>query len=312
MTQPLLDLNRLASVDRYVKLSDQSHAGVPVEAELERAVRARWAQHLGVHANDILLFDTAQLAQFTAVRVLLKPGEVALLARPLRQDWLAAIAHGDAIYVDVGRRYDGPGVAGRWHETTAQRAALAHPDAVAIVDTPAWGGADDSAAIVDLPLRCAIVDAGRCDDCLGPRLAPDRRALTVVCLRDPDSPSAAVLHGLVAPEGEGTTLRLLGGLAGASSLLAERAYAVLVGAEQQPAWRKSYWPRLEARYAEWCAALAERPGVQVLGRAGLEASAICWSGDSAAVAESIAGAFPFVSAWVGSGMRGLISVDLLR
>jgi hypothetical protein len=141
-------------------------------------------------------------------------------------------------------------------------------------------------------------------------LAPDRAALTLVALRDPDAPSPPVVYALVAPDGEGSALRAAIGPTAIPQSTAERAFAVLEGVARTPSWLEASASRMADRYAAWQAALAGRPGVEVIGRAGTEAAALCLGGDGDAIAAELVHTFVSVRAWPASSMRSLLTVDL--
>lgn len=312
MTTPLLDFKRFPNRRGMGSPLDHTLDAVLTGSSMDESVTVRWARHLHVAAKDILLFPTATEARSAAAHALLAPGDVVLVAGPLPSVWLATVLGAGARYLDVGRRFDGPAPTGGLSRPAAERAAAAHPESIAIVETLTWSGADDVVAIAGLPLRAVIVDATRTDACLGPRLGFGRTAFTLVALRDPDSPSEPVIYALVAPEHHGSVLQSVVGPMTLPSLLADRAMAVLHGLARQPDWTVTMRARLEVRHAQWCEALAGRPGVQLLGRSGLEAAALCLGDDGAQIADDILLDFPSVCAWPMRPMRGLLTADLLR
>ncbi len=312
MTTPLTDFTRFPGRRWANSVAARMPPKLAADTRMAMAVAARWSHHLRARPEDIVLFATAQDAMRAAVHALLAPDDVALLALPLAPEWLTAVLCAGARYVDVGRRFDGPTPTGAWNRNAAERAAAAHPDAVALVESLSWSGSDDAAAIAGLPLRAVIADARRVQSPLGPVLLPDRPTLTLVALRDPDCPSEPVLHALVAPDGQGRALGIAIGPTSVPDLLADHAFAVLDGVERWPDWQAQLVPRLEARYGQWLAALAGRPGVQILGRSGVEAAALCLSDDADVIAAAIADAFPAVRAWPMTPMRALLTLDLLR
>ena len=311
MTTPLIDLARFPGRRWANATAQRLGPRLMAQARLEMVVRVRWARHLRVPPDEMLLFATAEEAARAAVQALATPADVVLLAQPLPYRWVGAVLHSGARYVDVGRRFDGPLPTGGWNRSAAERAASAHPTAVAVVESPAWGGTDDAATAADLPLRALIVDATRSAQCLGLELARQRAALTLVALRDPDHPTEPVVYALVGPDGEELALRVGVGPTGLPNVVAEHALAVLDGLLLLPAWPAAMAARADARFAEWLAALAGRPGVVALGRSGLEAAALCLGDDAEQVARALLPTFASVQAWPMTPMRALLTVDLL-
>ncbi len=283
----------------------------PFGLRMEWSVLVRWARHLNIHPNDLFLFATAQEAMNAAVRAVMAPTDVALVARPMDEDWLTAVLAIGARYVDVGRRFDGPTPVGGWHRPAAERAAAAHDEAIAIVESPIWSGADDVEAIAGLPLRAVVIDARRTEDCWGAQVPAARKSLTLIALRDPDQPCEPLVCGLVVPTLSGVGLRVAVGPTRLPRVIADRATAVLHSLALQPDWPAPMLAQLQVRYAAWHAAMVDRPGVQVLGRCGLEAAALCHAGDGPQIADAIATDFPSIRASRVAGMRGLLTVDLL-
>ncbi len=312
MTTPLLDFTRFPGRRWSADLVGMVRDVQPQSAQLTTAVLARWSHHLRARPGDLLLFATAQEAMRAAIHALVVPTDVVLVARPLPPDWLSAVLLAGARFLDVGRRFDGPLPTGGLNRPAAERAAAAHPGAVAIAELATWSGANDVQAAAGLPLRALIVDARRTASCLGPQLPAERAVLTLVALRDPDRPSDPVLYALVAPDQQGEGLRAATGPTALPELQAAHALAVLDGLQRQPTWPTALNARLAARYAQLQQALAGRPGVQLLGLTGLEAAALCWADDGKAIAAALAVEFPTLAAWPMSEMRGLLTVDLLR
>jgi hypothetical protein len=311
MTTPLADFVRFPGRRWAHAITAQMTPAGGAPVRLEMAVRVRWSHHIRVMPDAIMLFATAEEAARAAVQALLVPSDVALVAQPLPHHWVGAVLHAGARYVDVGRRFDGPLPTGAWHRQAAERAVQAHPEAVAIVEAPAWSGADDTQLALDLPVRATIVDATRSANCLGPALTAGRGTFTLVALRDPDNPVAPVLYGLVGAADAELEARIAIGPTAVPEPLAERAFAVLDGLARHPEWPAASAARLAVRYAEWTSALAGRPGVVPLGQAGLEAAALCLGDDSAVIARDLTLAFPGVQAWNMAPMRGLLTVHLL-
>ena len=311
MTSPLADFSRFPGRRWAHAIATQMTPAAGAPVRLEMAVRVRWSHHVRVVPDAIMLFATAEEAARAAIQALFVPNDVALVAQPMPPHWVGAVLHSGARYVDVGRRFDGPLPTGAWHRQAAERAALAHPEAVAIVEAPAWSGADDSQLALQLPVRATIVDATRSAHCLGPALTAQRGTFTLVALRDPDDPVTPVLYGLVGAADADLEARVAIGPTAVPALLAERAFAILDGLARHPDWPAATATRLEARYAEWRRALAGRPGVVDLGQAGLEASALCLGDDGAAIARELTLNFPGVQAWPMAPMRGLLTVHLL-
>ncbi len=312
MTTPLLDFKRFPGRRWSLGFSAEMRETLERIPDMATAVRARWAQHVRARTDDILLFATAEDAMRAAVHALLAPNDVVLLARPLPPDWIACVLQAGARYVDVGRRYDGFAQTGGWNVAAAQRAAAAHPEAVAIAETCTWGGADDAAVAAALPLRAFIKDARNTLHCLGPVLGLERATVTLVALRDPDAPSPAVLYALIAPDQHGAALRAAVGPTAVPAVLAEHAFAVLEGVDRDPTWADRAIARITERNAAWRTALAGRPGVEVLPPAGTEAAALCLGGDGDAIAADLVGQFLTVRAWPTSAMRALLTADLAR
>ena len=312
MTTPLIDLTRFPGRGWYAGIAEQIRAAPAGSSLLNTSVLARWAQHLRARPADILLLATAQEAIRVAIQALVVPSDVVLLARPLPPEWLMAVLHAGARYLDVGRRFDGPTPTGGLNHAAAHRAALAHPQAIAIAELATWSGANDAALAADLPIRGVIVDARRHADCLGPQLPGARAPLTLVALRDPDRPSEPVLYALLVPDQQGEALLIASGPTALPEIQAEHAFAVLDGLQRQPTWPTAMQARLATRYAQFQQAVANRPGVVLLGQTGLEAAALCLADDGEEIAQALAGEFPAAVAWPMTDMRGLLTVDLLR
>ena len=297
-------------------MSGRLQPGHGTLAALETAVLARWAQHLRVPPNDLLLMASGTEAVRTAAHALLAPADVALLAQPIAPEWVNVVLSTGAAYIDVGRTFAtlGPANAcpGGWHRLAAERCAREHPGAVAILEQPAWTGADDGALAATLGVRAAIVDARRGGGCRGEPLPELRAALTIVALRDPDAASAQpVLCALVARSGEGRALRAAVGAAEVPLPALRHALAVLDGLGRDGGWEQALWQRTAARYAEWTRLLADRPGVLIFAPAGVEAAALCQAGDGVAVVEDLASVFPAALAWPVTPMHGLITTPLI-
>ncbi len=305
-----LDIDRFPG-RRYLESLARDHrptraAARPVDA-LDHSLRQRWAGHLGVEGDDLLLCGSASDAWRLLCAATLLPGDVALLAQPCATALPAAVLSTGASWLDLSR--DGEG--------TIDPAALAHalelhPAAILLAESPSLFGGDDSAAVAgSMRPRASLVDARHSPVLAGADTLNERAEATVIALRDPDDPATPALHGIVCRAGSGCFLRAVQGSDPLPISLLQQGLAHLSvlhrsGASVASDWRKAL-DRVRARFV---ASVSEHPGAVVFPGVGTRAAVECRAADANELAGTLMAAHLSVSAGNGHPMRNLVICDL--
>ena len=264
----------------------------PVDA-LDFSLRQRWADHLGVAADDLLLCASASDAWRLLCAAALLPGDVALLAQPCATALPAAVLATGAI--DPG---------------AMERARQMHPRSIALAESPNLFGGDDAVILSREPgPRALFVDARHAASLAGEGAVVAAADATVICLRDPDEPASAALHGIVCRR-DGAMLRATQGSDPLPIELLEHGLAHLArgsaGADAGRRWQQV----LAARRVRLLEAVGEHPGAVVFDAAGTRAAIGCRAGDGADLVGHLMPLGLSVQAGNAHPMRNLVICDL--
>lgn len=277
------------------------------QAALDHSLRRRWAAHLDVQAEDLLICASAAEAWRLLCGACLPPEAVVLLAEPAAIVLPAAVLGAGAAYLDLGR--DGRG---EIDNAAVARACQLHPDALLLGERPSLFGTDDGAAWGDsAALRPRLLDARYGAVWAGEGAADGAAEATVICLRDPDSPARPLLHAIVCQAGSGEALGAIQGPDALPVLLLEAALATLgriAGAE--PGELETWRAKLAATHRRFSALAAQHPGAVTFAPGGTRAAIECRAGDAGALFEPMQAAGLVIDAYGGHPMRDLLVCDL--
>lgn len=318
-----LDLGRFAS-RRWLDGTRRQHPTAHADGgrgDLVAQVRSRWAARLGVASTDLLVCPTDVDAYRLVLGALLAPTDVVLVAEPAPPAALTAILGLGGRYLDVGRRADGRIAGG-----AVDRALLAWPEAVAVVEAPSLFGTDDRQWVADPPQpaaapaggvasapRALVVDARHAPGWAmlpTPAESASMPLATLIALRDPDAPADPVAIGIVCAPGTGAGLLLLQGQPQWPEASLQHALAVLRGLAVAgfTAAADAELAALRAR----CVATVRAPGVVALPHGGWRQAFECLGGDAAGVAAALRGRLPALLALPAHPGRALLVADLGR
>lgn len=317
--EPFLDLARFAARSHLAAVARSMAPCEPMPhwpGRLCEAVTARWACHLGVPEDALLLVSSADEASALLASALLLPDDVVVLALPSAARWPAATLTRGARFLDLQRlrslELDPSAV------TAAQRL---HPGAVWIAEAPAWSGRDDVLSAVDgadqaliAPpdgARALLIDRSDAASLGGELLTvPGAGVAVVVALRDVARGGEALLAGIVAAPASVAALRAQAGPRACSLIALEAASVVLgrIGAAEQAPWHAM----LEARAASARTAVAQWVGAESCERSSLYLSVRCDAGDGAALAATLRANGWAATAFAPHPMRGVVRINLLQ
>lgn len=283
-------------------------SGGSVADSLAEQVAIRWADLLGVQADDLVLCASASDAWSLLARCVLAPGDVALIAQPLSVEIPAAIVGCGGKFVDVGRTVDG-----QVDHEVLRAAQARHPDAVLALPCPAWGGADDLGKVAADASRMVLVDARDVESPFGDAGAVNRGAdAAVVALRDPSDLASPILHAVVCAPDSGVMVAAIAGPGHLPLALLRAALDTVTLWRARPDAVATLRVQLQARRTALTLQIPEKPGVSLQCSAGTKALVWCLDGDGAAVSRPLRLAGWDAVAWSAHPMRGGVTVDLLR
>ncbi len=293
-----------ASLRRGLQPAEQRCA---LASSVAQAVAALWASQLcwpdrPVLPTELVLCGSGREALALALATLLVPGDTVLIGHPTAGQALAiALAQG-AHYIDVGRTDDG-----QIDFLAAQRAAQAHPQAVAYGQAPAWSAVDDTAMWQQVTgLRATVADLRLA---LWPTVLPAAGAC-VLSLRDPDDPACEVLYAVVAPQADAVVIAALWGDSALSHGQLRHAHAVAGGMARNQLWVAQARSAVLNAAGRLTQAALGYPGVQTYATAGATVALRCRGGDGASLFAALRIYTPDMATFDHHPLRGWVVADV--